>query len=227
MPRALPSFLLLWMNCYSKPTPLISLVFLCSFCKLPQPLPHYPEPILLTVLYKDRQSAPTFSVTIILSLLDRTCNLVLFSPIFALNSISLDSMDCSCYPPVIYSCFIEKNSSKLWPGTNFSPLIFTEFTPIKLLLIPSHWNNIEQDLQWPLCNQSNSTNLSLHFIWVQQDLTQLNKPNWTHKKKQNTFPHLIYMALLLFLSISQSLSLSPLLFPYQLINHWIFKCPSP
>ena len=67
MPSALPSFLLLWMNCYSKPAPLISPIFLCSFCKLPQPLPHYPEPILLTVLYKDRQSAPTSSVTIILS----------------------------------------------------------------------------------------------------------------------------------------------------------------
>lgn len=97
--------------------------------------------ILLIFLYKGRQLAPTSSeTTIILSLLDRTYNPVLFSPIFILNSISFEPMDCSCYTPVIFFFFYRKISSKLLPRTNFSPFIFIEFTPIKLLLIPPHRN---------------------------------------------------------------------------------------
>lgn len=139
VPSTLPSLLLLWMNSYPKSCPPISPIFLYSFCKFPLYLPHYQELILLIFLYKGRQLAPTSSATtIILSLLDRTYNPVLFSPIFILNSISFEPTDCSCYTPVIFFFFYRKISSKLLPRTNFSPFIFIEFTPIKLLLIPPH-----------------------------------------------------------------------------------------
>lgn len=66
--------------------------------------------------------------------------------------------------PIIFFLLILK-ILKLLAGTNFSPLVCIEFMLVSLVLIPCHWNKIQQDLPWPLCNQISCSYLSPQIIW--------------------------------------------------------------